>query len=198
MEIQKGHSDESKRATPPPGALLSVTTRRWRALGDLQRINERHGGACIGQNLFVGDRNVGSPVCETDDDGTRTTNSKKSSGGRVEENFFFGNSPFLCSEIPASHSFCSLILTAMKLSAGLSPWGDIWYATKSAFLPTFYAVLRSPVMIFNPAAISRIFMSYVWGAGMGDGIDANCSATKKALITPHAHNVILDLGAGKS
>jgi hypothetical protein len=57
------------------------------------------------------------------------------------------------------------------------------------------AIMASPSLLLNLAALSRISMANIW-IPFGAGSDENSRADKKMLITPHARGVVLDLGAG--
>lgn len=84
----------------------------------------------------------------------------------------------------------------MKLSAAFDIFGQIHYFIKIAFLPTIAFIWSNPSLLWTPRAISQTFVAYVWSAGMGDGIDEKRRHIKTDLITPNAHGVVLDLGAG--
>ncbi|KAF8634114.1 hypothetical protein AX17_004281 [Amanita inopinata Kibby_2008] len=83
----------------------------------------------------------------------------------------------------------------MKLSAAFSLLSDLRIAFAYAALPTFKAICRSPLLIFQPGTLSRTFMANVWIA-FGPGVDENGRPVKQRLITPYAYGVVLDLGAG--
>jgi hypothetical protein len=70
-------------------------------------------------------------------------------------------------------------------------------AIGAALWPTTVAVWHTPSLLFRPQALSRIFMSHVWNP-CGDILDEDGKDAKLALITPHAHGVVLDIGAGMS
>ncbi len=52
------------------------------------------------------------------------------------------------------------------------------------------------MLLFSPQKLSSIFMANVWTV-FGTGVDENSKSSKTKLITPHAHGVVLDVGAGK-
>ncbi|KAK7681726.1 hypothetical protein QCA50_015073 [Cerrena zonata] len=83
----------------------------------------------------------------------------------------------------------------MNLSDKLGILHQLYFATSIAILPTCRAVLRSPSLLLRPHALSRVFMVHVWSQ-FGPGIDENTQGIKEALITPNAHGVVLDVGAG--
>ncbi|KAF9466807.1 hypothetical protein BDZ94DRAFT_1157451 [Collybia nuda] len=83
----------------------------------------------------------------------------------------------------------------MKLSAAFSILLDLRVGIQAALLPTLRAIMASPSLIFRPAALSRSFMANLW-ISFGKGVDENGRAVKIQLITPHAHGVVLDIGAG--
>lgn len=84
----------------------------------------------------------------------------------------------------------------MKLSAALSPIQDLLFTIRVAALPTLRAILGSPLLLFHPHEVSRIFMHHVW-AVFGPGIDGGRCELKQSLITPNAHGTVLDIGAGE-
>ena len=84
---------------------------------------------------------------------------------------------------------------SMKLSAAFSLFGDLWGAIQVALPQTLRSLLRSPQILLDPKALSRLFMSYVWTV-FGDGMDQGYAGEKKRLVTPNAHGVVLDIGAG--
>ncbi|KAF8881595.1 hypothetical protein BD779DRAFT_1648469 [Infundibulicybe gibba] len=83
----------------------------------------------------------------------------------------------------------------MKLSAAFGPLQGIRFAIQTALVPTLREIFRSPSLIFRPAALSQVFMAHVWFT-VADGADEGGRPTKEDLITPNAHGVVLDLGAG--
>ncbi|KAF9476117.1 hypothetical protein BDN70DRAFT_882821 [Pholiota conissans] len=83
----------------------------------------------------------------------------------------------------------------MKLSNALGPLDGIWFNITTALPPTLKAVLRNPTLLLSPSKISQVYMSNLWMV-YADGIDGNAKSDKETLITPHAHGVVLDLGAG--
>jgi len=84
----------------------------------------------------------------------------------------------------------------MRLSAATGLLADLWLAICAAFVPTLHFLWRSPRALLDPTEVSRYFMSHVWAAGFGNGIDQNAREEKIKVITPYAHGVVLDLGAG--
>ncbi|KAJ7350716.1 hypothetical protein DFH08DRAFT_862202 [Mycena albidolilacea] len=68
-------------------------------------------------------------------------------------------------------------------------------ALKIGVPAAFRAIMASPSLLLNFAALSRISMANIW-IPFGAGSDENSHADKKILITPHARGVVLDLGAG--
>ncbi|KAF5375948.1 hypothetical protein D9615_008217 [Tricholomella constricta] len=83
----------------------------------------------------------------------------------------------------------------MKLSAAFSILLDLRFAVHEAFLPTILVIIRSPSLLLEPSAISRLFMAKLW-VTFGDGVDENSRPVKEHLITPNAYGVVLDIGAG--
>ncbi len=83
----------------------------------------------------------------------------------------------------------------MKLSAALGFITDFRYALQASLPGTLKAVISSPSLLLKPALVSRIVMSYVWGI-FADGVDGNGREIKAELITPGAHGLVLDIGAG--
>ncbi|KAF7789148.1 hypothetical protein EIP86_000085 [Pleurotus ostreatoroseus] len=84
----------------------------------------------------------------------------------------------------------------MKLSNALAMIPHIIGSLQMALWPTLRELLHKPSLFLSPASIRRIFMAHLWKAGCGDGIDMNESPNRKALITPNAYGVVLDVGAG--
>ena len=84
----------------------------------------------------------------------------------------------------------------MKLSNALAMIPHIIGSIQMALWPTLQDLAHEPYLIFSLASIRRIFMAHLWKAGCGDGIDMNESPNRKALITPNANGVVLDVGAG--
>lgn len=72
---------------------------------------------------------------------------------------------------------------------------DVRQAIKVAFFPTLKALLQSPLLIFEPHVLSKLFMSHVWNF-FGAHVDEGGKPVKEKLITPHAYGVVLDIGAG--
>jgi len=83
----------------------------------------------------------------------------------------------------------------MKISSIIAPANDLRLAIQHAILPSLKAIFFQPSILFHPHTLSELFMAYVWIA-FGDGIDEGGGSVKRALITQHAHGVVLDLGAG--
>ena len=83
----------------------------------------------------------------------------------------------------------------MKLSNALAAVTELRFAIWFAFKPTLITLIHSPALLLDPRALSRLFFAHVW-AGAVDYSDAAGHAVKSALIQPHAHGVVLDLGAG--
>jgi fatty acid desaturase len=91
----------------------------------------------------------------------------------------------------------STAITKMRLAPAFALFADLRFAIGAALWPTILAVWQAPSLIFQPQALSRLFMSHVWNL-FGNGVDANGRDVKQVLITPHAYGVVLDLGAGES
>jgi len=83
----------------------------------------------------------------------------------------------------------------MSILKHFSPLLDIYLALQLAFWPTTQRIWATPSLLFQPTAVSRIFLSHVW-AGFGPGIDKNNVQLKTSLVTKNAYGVVLDLGAG--
>ena len=81
----------------------------------------------------------------------------------------------------------------MKLSDVIRIPFDMIALTRLALLPTLIDIYRDPYLILHPF---NVFFANVWNI-MGPGMDENEQELKKNLIYPHAHGVVLDLGAGK-
>ena len=84
----------------------------------------------------------------------------------------------------------------MKISATLGLLAHFMAAIRVALLPTLYAILKSPLLLFRLNELSHIFMNHVWSV-FGPEIDGNSRELKQNLITPNAHGVVLDIGAGE-
>ncbi|KAF9461038.1 hypothetical protein BDZ94DRAFT_1238022 [Collybia nuda] len=83
----------------------------------------------------------------------------------------------------------------MKISAALRILLDLRVFAQIALLPTLRAIIASPALIFRPGGFSRSFMANLW-VTVGKGADEGGTSVKKRLITPNAHGVVLDIGAG--
>ncbi|THH30458.1 hypothetical protein EUX98_g3738 [Antrodiella citrinella] len=83
----------------------------------------------------------------------------------------------------------------MKLTNAFGLLADFWLAIRAAFIPTVNDVFNTPSLLFSPSLVSKRFMAYVWVA-FADSTDDAGRAVKFGLITPHAHGVVLDIGAG--
>ncbi|KAI3608038.1 phospholipid methyltransferase [Moniliophthora roreri] len=80
----------------------------------------------------------------------------------------------------------------MQLSAALCIIPEMARAVRLALLPTLRDVWQDPTLLIR---VSRIFMAYVW-TGFADATDEGGKPVKEGLITPNAHGVVLELGAG--
>lgn len=85
----------------------------------------------------------------------------------------------------------------MKLSNALSPLTELRYAIGASLWPTILDVYHTPSLILHPAALSQVVMAHIW-ALYGNPTDEGGRPTKEGLITPNAHGVVLDIGAGVS
>ncbi|KAF9005059.1 S-adenosyl-L-methionine-dependent methyltransferase [Cyathus striatus] len=83
----------------------------------------------------------------------------------------------------------------MKLENILSLLVDFKAFVYAGTWPTFKAILWNPTLLFRPTALSRVFMSHVWGM-YGSSTDDNSRAVKEGLLTPYASGVVMDIGAG--
>ncbi|KAF8583394.1 hypothetical protein K439DRAFT_1634449 [Ramaria rubella] len=83
----------------------------------------------------------------------------------------------------------------MKLSEAFSILIDLTYALKLAFLPTLIEIVKSPRLLFSPHNLSHLFFHNVWTL-FGNGANQASYSVKTELISPNAHGVVLDLGAG--
>lgn len=83
----------------------------------------------------------------------------------------------------------------MKLSTILGPLYHYLQAIKVALIPTLKDIWRTPVLIFSPAKISRLFFARVW-KDMGSGMDEAGRDVKLNLLPTNAYGIVLDLGAG--
>ncbi|KAF9005056.1 hypothetical protein BDQ17DRAFT_373361 [Cyathus striatus] len=61
--------------------------------------------------------------------------------------------------------------------------------------PTIKTILWNLTLLFRLTVLSKEFMFHVWNV-WEDTIDENCRADKERLLTPHAHDIVLDIGAG--
>lgn len=109
--------------------------------------------------------------------------------------------PFLASDgvngldpVPLSHSGRPTI-ARMRFSNALGPLVDLCHAIGASLWPTIVDVYNSPSLLFRPAMLSEIVMAHVWVL-FGNPTDEGGRPTKKGLITPNAHGVVLDIGAG--
>ena len=85
----------------------------------------------------------------------------------------------------------------MRLVNALSPVIDIRQAIGASLWPTIVDIYNSPSLLFRPAALSSIVMAHVW-ALFGNPTDEGGRPSKQSLITPNAHGVVLEIGAGAS
>lgn len=89
-----------------------------------------------------------------------------------------------------------LSISNMKLSAALGILGQVKYCIQTSFLPVLQAIWASPTLLLRPHTVSRIAFAHIWKSGFAEGMDENHREGKRALITPNACGVILDIGAG--
>ena len=85
----------------------------------------------------------------------------------------------------------------MKLSNALSPLADLRYAIGTSLWPTILDIYHSPSLLFHPVTLSQVVMAHVWVL-FGNPTDEGGRPIKEDLITPNAHGVVLDIGAGAS
>lgn len=85
----------------------------------------------------------------------------------------------------------------MRLSAAFSILTDFRAGVQVAIIPTICAIICSPSLLFRPSALSRLFMAKLW-ISFGKGVDEGGRPVKEHLITPNAHGVVLDIGAGST
>lgn len=84
----------------------------------------------------------------------------------------------------------------MKLTAAFAIWPQLVLAAVVGVLPTLRDVLKSPSLLVRPRRLSRVMFANVW-AVFGPFVDRKFRGNKEALITPNAHGVVLDIGAGE-
>ncbi|KAJ3284222.1 hypothetical protein HDU79_008388 [Rhizoclosmatium sp. JEL0117] len=78
-------------------------------------------------------------------------------------------------------------------------YGIIWdmlTALKISLLPTLFALLQSPSLLFSPRKVQGVLMANIWANGFGDGVNDSNRDLKTRIITPNAKGVVLDVGAG--
>ncbi|TDL20388.1 hypothetical protein BD410DRAFT_725792 [Rickenella mellea] len=83
----------------------------------------------------------------------------------------------------------------MKLSSIFGLFTDLRFAIQVTTIPALKVIFREPSLLLHPRELSRLFMAKLWER-FGYFVDTNCRPSKEALITPNAHGVVLDLGAG--
>lgn len=83
----------------------------------------------------------------------------------------------------------------MRLTLALSPFVDLCFAIGAAIWPTVMEIFKSPSILFRPVVLSKIAMAHIWVL-FGNPTDEKGRPAKQDLITPNAHGVVLDLGAG--
>jgi len=83
----------------------------------------------------------------------------------------------------------------MKFSNIISLANEVWWCIMTSFRPTLFAIIESPSLLRSPKRISGMSFYNVWKI-WGDGANEMSKDLKVALITPHAHGVVLDIGAG--
>ena len=84
----------------------------------------------------------------------------------------------------------------MKFLNIISLASDLWLCIKTAFRPTLSGVVQSPSLLLSPKCLTRLIFYNVWKT-WGEGANEMSKELKLALITPHAHGVVLDIGAGE-
>jgi len=89
----------------------------------------------------------------------------------------------------------STLLTTMKLSSNIPLISELIAFTLAGLGPTLKAIVKTPSLLLHPNGLSRLFMSHVWAA-YGNSVDEAAQSTKTHLITPNAHGIVLDIGAG--
>ena len=85
----------------------------------------------------------------------------------------------------------------MKLAAALNPLWNLCSAIGVIMWPIIMETYKSPSILFRPATLSQIAVAHIWIL-FGDMRDEAGRPTKQDLITPNAHGVVLDIGAGVS
>ncbi|KAJ3192843.1 hypothetical protein HDU82_003032 [Entophlyctis luteolus] len=77
---------------------------------------------------------------------------------------------------------------------GLVP--DLLFAAAHTIAAILRVGITSPSVLLSPRKLQQAAMASIWASGMAEGINANTTAMKRALITPHARGIVLDIGAG--
>ncbi|KAF8512732.1 hypothetical protein BU17DRAFT_77349 [Hysterangium stoloniferum] len=83
----------------------------------------------------------------------------------------------------------------MKFSNIISFANAVWWCIQTAFRPTLAAIIESPSLLLSIKRLSGTSFYHVWKI-WGDGVNEARKDLKIALITPHAHGVVLDIGVG--
>ncbi|KAG9100438.1 hypothetical protein FS749_015305 [Ceratobasidium sp. UAMH 11750] len=86
--------------------------------------------------------------------------------------------------------------TMLSLSPLFSIFPDCWLAVKYGVPRTLRAIFARPRLLLQPAALSRLFFSFVWEK-FAPLVDDGARGVKETLIRPHAYGVVLDIGAGR-
>ncbi|KAJ3076972.1 hypothetical protein HDU98_010266 [Podochytrium sp. JEL0797] len=85
---------------------------------------------------------------------------------------------------------------AMTFSDKFSIVWDMIAALRIALLPTILDVIAQPALLLKPLALQQKLMANVWANGFGEGVNEGNKDVRAILITPNAHGLVLDIGAG--
>ncbi|KZO99547.1 hypothetical protein CALVIDRAFT_596128 [Calocera viscosa TUFC12733] len=83
----------------------------------------------------------------------------------------------------------------MWLPLFLDPLPQLLECTRLGLPPTLRAIWADPWLLFHPQKLRNIFMAGFWVV-FGPGLDENAAPAKRRLVTPYAHGVVLEIGAG--
>lgn len=83
----------------------------------------------------------------------------------------------------------------MRLSQAMSPAWNLGYLWVWALRPFASAIFARPSLLLRPKSFKELWLSILWKP-LGEGIDERQSTRKRALITPNAVGVVLDIGSG--
>ncbi|KAI9349162.1 S-adenosyl-L-methionine-dependent methyltransferase [Obelidium mucronatum] len=73
---------------------------------------------------------------------------------------------------------------------------DMFSAIQVSFIPTLWAIVGTPSLLWNWRKLQQVVMGNIWANGFGEGVNSGSATIKERLITPNARGVVMDIGAG--